>query len=957
MKPKYKFPWAVLIAILVMATTACDKLMDPADTSHKEEFSIDYEKYILDNGLEVVLHQDKSDPIVAAAILVHAGSNREKPGKTGFAHFFEHMLFQDSENVGKGQFFTKINELGGTFNGGTWQDGTVYYEVVPKDALEKILWMESDRMGFFINTVTRAGLENEKQVVKNEKRQRVDNQPYGHTNEVILSNLYPKGHPYSWTVIGSLEDLQNAKLEDVTEFYNKYYGPNNCTLVLAGDFEAENVKPLIEKYFAEIPAKQKVEPLPPMPVELAETKVLYHEDNFASLPEIRLTFPTVEQFHEDSYALNALGEILADGKRAQLYKTIVEDKKLAPEVSAYNSSEEIAGTFSIRIRANNGVNMDTLYSAVKEALVKFDEKGFEDKDLERIKAVQETAFYNGISSILNKAFQLVVYNEFAGDPGFISEDIARVKAVSKEDVMRVFRKYIKGKNHIVTNFVPKGETHLVAKSAISANIVEEEIIQGVEETFIEEEGGQLAYAKTPSSFDRSIEPDLSEPPLITLPEVWTSSLSNGMKVYGIEANELPLIQFSVRLMGGLILDDPDNVGAANMITDLMMEGTANKTPEELEDAIGQLGANISMSTSEEFITLTANCLASKYEETLELVEEILLQPRWDIEEFERIKKLTINRIQQRNANPNAVANSVFNKLMFGDDHILSKSIYGKIENVEKMTLEDIKTYYSKAFSPYVANFHVAGDIPQTKIMESLKSLEKAWKSAKVSFPMYDLPDRKEEPTYYFVDIPDAKQSVIQIGQLAPAGKSREFFEIHLANYRLGAGSAGRLFQTLREEKGYTYGAYSFIQRRKDRSLYKAVSSVRSNVTYESVEIFNDLIGQYQRTYTQDDLDKTSNTLVKENTRRFETLFSLLGMLQNISTYELPVNYIEENQKVLAQTTIEDVKTTIERHMNPMHMTYLIVGDKKSQLERLVDAGIKPILLDREGNPITEETVM
>lgn len=955
MKKLNKSFLAGLLAVIMMGAIACDSLK-PTEKPKEDKLAIDYEKYSLSNGLEVVLHQDNSDPIVAAAILVHAGSNREKPGRTGFAHFFEHMLFQDSENVGKGQFFTKINELGGTFNGGTWEDGTVYYEVVPKDALEKILWMESDRMGFFINTVSKAGLENEKQVVKNEKRQRVDNQPYGHTDRVIRENLYPKEHPYNWTVIGSLEDLQNAKLEDVTEFYNKYYGPNNCTLVLTGDFEVEDVKRMIAKYFDEIPAKEEVKPLAPMPVELAETKVLYHEDNFASLPELRLTFPTVEQFHNDAYALDALGEILADGKRAHLYKTIVEQKKFAPEVSAYNDSQEIAGAFTIRVRANKGVDMDSLYMAVQEALNNFDTQGFQDKDLERIKAIQETNFYNGISSILGKAFQLVIYNEFAGDPGYVSTDIEKLKEVSNEDVMRVFRKYVKGKNHIVTNFVPKGEAQQLTANAERANIIEEKIVQGVEGTFIEEEGDKVAYAKTPSGFDRSVEPDLGAAPLVSFPEIWTKDLSNGMDVYGIETNELPLVQFSVRLMGGLYLDDPENIGAANLITDMMMEGTANKTPEQLEDAIGQLGARIVMGTSREYITITANCLSRNYEATMALVKEILLEPRWDAKEFERIKKLTVNHIQQQKANPNAVANNVFNKLIFGNDHILSRPALGEQENVENMTMDDLKTFYKKAFSPSVSNFHIVGDISEDRVIQSLASLKEEWESKVVEIPTFEAPEKPVQPNYYFVDIPNAKQSVIQIGQLAPAGNSKEYSEIDLANLRLGDGSGGRLFQTLREEKGYTYGAYSFLQRYRDRSIYKATSSVRSNVTYESVEIFNDLIGQYKMTYSEDDLDKTKNTLIKENTQRFETLNSLLGMLQNISTYDMPLDYMERNQEMVSQANLENVKATIENHMNPGQMIYLIVGDKETQYQRLVTMGLQPILLDKDGNPV-DDTVM
>ncbi len=284
------------------------------DTEPKKEFKIDYEKFTLDNGLEVILHEDHSDPIVAVATMMHVGSNREKPGKTGFAHFFEHMSFNDSENVPVGANRKMIPEWGGSRNGGTWSDGTVYYEVVPKDAFEKILWIDSDRFGYMINTVTTAALEREKQVVKNEKRERVDNAPYGYTDEIIRKNLYPEGHPYNWTVIGALPDLQAATIDDVKEFYARYYGAKNGSLVIAGDIDIAETKELVKKWFGEIPSGPDMEALQPMPVNLTETKSLYFEDNFATLPELRMVIPTIEDYNKDMYPLQVLGQLLSGSK-------------------------------------------------------------------------------------------------------------------------------------------------------------------------------------------------------------------------------------------------------------------------------------------------------------------------------------------------------------------------------------------------------------------------------------------------------------------------------------------------------------------------------------------------------------------------------------------------------------------------------------------------------------------
>ncbi|MGB5528872.1 MAG: pitrilysin family protein, partial [Ignavibacteriaceae bacterium] len=303
------------------------------------ELKVENEKYTLDNGLQVILHEDKSDPIVAVAVLYHVGSNREVKGRTGFAHLFEHIMFQASQHVPQDQFFKKIQNAGGTLNGGTWNDGTVYFQVVPNNSLEMVLWMESDRMGFLLSTVTQEAFMNQQSVVQNEKRQRYDNEPYGHTNYVLHKLLYPENHPYNWETIGELEDLRNATLADVHEFFKKWYGPNNATLVIAGDFDKEQIKNLVEKYFGEIKKGEEVKPLNPMPVVLDKTRKAYHEDNFAKSPELNIVFPTPQQFTKEDYALQLFGELFAGSKKSPLYKVIVEEKKLAPSVSAYQNTQ------------------------------------------------------------------------------------------------------------------------------------------------------------------------------------------------------------------------------------------------------------------------------------------------------------------------------------------------------------------------------------------------------------------------------------------------------------------------------------------------------------------------------------------------------------------------------------------------------------------------------------------
>jgi len=483
-----------LIIALIFVSCSTNKT-----TNAQEDFSIEYEKFTLDNGLEVILHQDTSDPIVAVATMMHVGSNREKPGKTGFAHFFEHMSFNDSENVPVGANRKMIPEWGGSRNGGTWTDGTVYYEVVPKDAFEKILWIDSDRFGYMINTVTEAALEREKQVVKNEKRQNYDNRPYGYTNEVIRKNLYPEGHPYNWTVIGALPDLQAATIDDVKEFYSKYYGASNASLVIAGDIDIEETKTLVKKWFGEIASGPEVEKLKPMPVTLTESKSLFFEDNFAKLPELRMVLPTVEEYNIDGYALQILGQLLSGSKKAPLYKVLVEEKNLAPRVRSYQNGSELAGEFVFRVRANAGTDLDDVKKAIHEGLDRFETNGVDESDLKRIKAELETDLYQGISTVLNKAFQLVQDNEFKGDPGYITEAAKLLNAVSIEDINRVYNQYIKDKPYVMTSFVPKGQLDLALENSKEATVWIEEVKQNVANEEVSQ-GEEAVYEKTASKY-------------------------------------------------------------------------------------------------------------------------------------------------------------------------------------------------------------------------------------------------------------------------------------------------------------------------------------------------------------------------------------------------------------------------------------------------------------------------
>jgi zinc protease len=918
----------------------------------KPALKIAYEKYKLKNGLEVILHADKSDPIVAVTVFYHVGSNREEKGRTGFAHLFEHMLFQESQHVGQDQFFKKVQGAGGTLNGTTSFDRTVYFETVPRNSLEMSLWLEADRMGYLLPAVTQEAFVNQQDVVQNEKRQGVDNAPYGHTGYVINKLIYPEGHPYNWQVIGSLDDLANATLEDVTKFFQKWYGPNNATLVIAGDYDPAQTKKWVEKYFGELKSPAPVPDPKPMLVTLDKTKRTFHEDNFARSPELSMIFPTVQRFNKDAYALALLADLFADGKRAPLYKVIVEEKKLAPSVAAFQSSLQMAGTFAIRVRAFPDKNLTEVEKAISEAMAKFEKDGFTDKDLARSKARTETNFYNGIASVLNKALQLATYNEFAGSPDFITQDIQSSLSVTKEDVWRVYNQYLKNKNYVLTSFVPKGKANLVAENSERFPVVEESIAKaGVSKTA--EAGAKSAPAKLPSSFDRSIEPAKGPSPTITLPKIWTHTLKNGLRIYGIEHNELPLVQFALTLNGGHYLDDPAKVGVANLMARIMMEGTKNKTPVELEEAIDDLGASINMFTTDEAIIIQANTLSAKIGGTYALFEEILLQPRWDEKEFARLKQENLETINRRSADPAFVAENVHRKLIYGAGHIFASSTLGTPASVEKITLADLQSFYERNYSSAVSHIAVTGNITKEQAIKLFAPLEQKWPSKEVKFTSYPAPPSAEKARLYFVDVPGAKQSQIRIGYLALPYTHPDYYATTVMNYKLGGSFNGILNLILREQKGYTYGARSTFIGTQYAGPFVASAGVRSNATLESAQIFKDEIAKYREGLADADLAFTKSALSQANTLRFETLGALRGMLDQIATYNLPFDYIKKQEKTILEMTAERHKALAQQYLDPEKMIYLIVGDAATQLDGLKQLGLgDPIVLDKDGNPVT-----
>jgi zinc protease len=923
-----------MIAFFLPFLFACQ----PGGDTKESAFRMEYEKFVLENGLEVILHVDRSDPVVSVVLAAHVGSAREKTGRTGFAHMFEHLLFLESENLGRGGLDQLSARIGGAgANGFTNNDITTYFQTVPKDALEKMIWAEADKLGWFINTVTDPVLANEIMVVKNEKRQVVDNRPYGHTNFVITKNMYPEGHPYSWTVIGSLADLQASTLEDVQEFYKQWYVPNNTTLVIAGDIDIQQTREWVKKYFDEIPRGKEVEALNKNPGRLDATKHLYHEDNFAKVPELTLTWPTVESYHSDYYPLRVLAEYLSVGKRAPLYKVLVEEQKLTAGVSMFNYSNELAGQMYLSVRAFRDTYLDTAFAAIQKALGMFENEGLPETDLQRIIAGMETDFYRQLSDVSGKGIQLAHNNILTGDPGYSEKELEQLLRVTTDDVSRVYKTYLKGRDFIATSFVPKGQDQLSLEGSVKASVVEESIEEALAETY--DLSQKVPYEKTPSSFDRSKEPPYGSSIELPVPLVWEEQLSNGIRVYGIENREVPLVHFSIYMEGGQLLETHEQAGITNILAEMMNRGTQSKTPEELENAIKQLGSSIQFNSGQEEISITGVSLARNYQATMELLEEMLLEPRWDEAELELVKMSVESRLVQQAGNPNAIASNAFNKLIYGEEDIRSKNRLGSVEIIRSINMEDLQAHYDQHINPSLTRWNIVGAVEQKEVMQSLNSLNERWKKKEAYTADISDPESLQKKGIYFYDVPDAKQSMIYLGYPALAETDPDHYPATVMNYILGGGGfASRLTQDLRVEKGYTYGIGSAFTGSAYKGPFRISTSVQSKITLEAAQSIKKIVEEYGSTFTEADLATTKGFLIKSNARQFESAWAKLNFLNKIGKYKWTPDYIREQEAIVNNMTVEKIESLANKYLELDQMVWLVVGDANSQKKRMQELG-------------------
>ena len=871
---------------------------------------ISYKKFTLDNGLTVVVHEDHKAPVVAVNVWYKVGSKDEPFGKTGFAHLFEHLMFNGSENFSQ-DFFVPFLSAGATdMNGTTNNDRTNYFATVPTQALDMALWMESDRMGHFIGAITQEKLDIQRGVVQNEKRQG-ENQPYGKSWGQMAKDTFPQGHPYSWPVIGSMEDLNAANLDDVKDWFKTYYGPSNAVLVLAGDIDVETAKEKVSKYFADIaPGTPLSVPGQWVAKRTGEKRRVIHDH----VPQTRiyLNWNTPQLGTQEDAELDILAAILGSGKSSRLYKRLVVEEQLATDVSAFVYSRPLAGQFMVSADLKPGVSSRRVENIIQDELDAVIQEGLSATEVNRVRFSYQADFIREserVGGFGGKSDILASGEVYHGDPGFYKKYFAMQSKASPESIRSVAANWLSDGLYVQTiQPFPK-------------------------------------YTRADAGADRTKLPEVKQSPALKLPEVKKAVLSNGLKVVLAPRHSAPLVSMKLQFNGGLASHQNYGSGVPDFVLQMLKEGTDSLSSADIQQQLDSLGAELSTRISRDTSDINLNALSANLASSLALLADVVTSPAFRQEDIARLKEQRIQGIGQEVVTPRSIIARELPDILYSENHPYATpgTGTGTREVLETINQQLLSSYYADWLRPDNATLIVVGDVTMEKLKEQLESSFSAWKSPATPLPQVNYPDvaASAKPRVFLLNQPEAQQSTIAVAQLQP-GLSADSLDEELAfnvfNDLLGGEFTSRINMNLREDKRWSYGAYSYSRDAIGQRPYIIYTSVQTDKTGPALaEVKKELDGVFHdNPASVAEVSKYRDNRQKEQAGRYETNENLLAAISRIYAYHLPENYLQQYGSILKSVNIESARNAGEKRINPDNMTWVIVGDL-SKIEKPVKA--------------------
>ena len=899
------------------------------------------EAYTLPNGLKVVLHRDPSVPRLTVCVAYHVGSKNESSGRTGFAHFFEHMMFRGTKNVPN--YDIPLQETGAQSNAFTTEDLTVYFETVPSEYIDRALYLEAERLAFLSSALEQGKFDTEREVVKNERRQSVDNVPYGLAEEAILRHVFPAGHPYSWSVIGSMKDLGAASLDDLRRFFGEFYSPNNASLCLAGDFNPEQAKKLINLYFSPIapgPAIQAVAAITP-PLPQAAT---LNEVDKVTQPRVYWAWPTVADDHPDAPALHLLASVMTDGEASRLYKSLVEDARVVTDVDASSDSKEIAGLFTLDATAAQGKTQAEVETALAGAMKNILDRPATANELIRAQAKFERQAFDRLTSPLGRATMLAIDFVEHGRPDYYRADYARYASVTAADLARVAKQYLTPP-HFTLNITPAAP--------------------GQEKSEPQPVGPPPGPASATHEFPRPIAngPDWSQMPGPEASPAWIpprfvkATLSNGVELWTLPWRTLPIVEVRLLLPVGSGDDPAGKSGLALLTANLLDNGTKTKSNSEFTEQLDALGASLGTSAAADNTALSLTVLARNLKPALGLMGEILTAPRFDATDFDLERGLQLDAIRTGPDSPRWLAGRALQSLLYGQSHPYGNPAQGFEPTVSGFTLDDVRDFH-KSYAANRAKLVVVGDVEPQALVALLEETIGEWKTTGPEVkPRPAVDTRAEAGKIYVVDKPGAVQSIINVARLWVDRSDPRYYATKVGNHIVGDDFLSRLNANLREKNGFTYGAGSNFGYRRTGSVWQVSTSVRDNVTAESLgEIFGELDGLVkERPLTEDEIHIARDAEARSFPESFEDPSSISAVMVAMATYGLPDDYLDRYLLNIISATNTQIRDAILEVTAPLARRVLVVGDRASIVPKLKAANLGDVIvIDVNGKPVAEK---